>query len=239
MKNIFKNAFNILYLILIILICFTYITIDYKTRYDSSAVKLSLVILVAIYVFIHALKYITKKKDMKINVFYILAISFTLTSDVFLLIIDDYYHIALTTFIIAHLSYSFAIYYLDDKRSQKRLIIEKSLILVIGIITFIITKESLAFLASIYACLLVMNFINSLILFIKTKTYYALLLTIGFILFIGCDICVLLSNLYQFVDETNEIIKIENKAECIIWIFYGPSQYFLGLSINRGDNNEE
>ena len=130
MKNIFKNAFNILYLILIILICFTYITIDYKTRYDSSAVKLSLVILVAIYVFIHALKYIAKKKDIKINVFYILAISFTLTSDVFLLIIDDYYHIALTTFIIAHLSYSFVIYYLDDKRSQKRLIIEKSLILV-------------------------------------------------------------------------------------------------------------
>lgn len=239
MKNIFKNAFNILYLILIILICFTYITIDYKTTYDSSVVKLSLVILVLIYVFIHVLKYIAKKKDIRINVLYMLAISFTLTSDVFLLIIDDYYHLALTTFIIAHLLYSFIIYFLDDKRSQKRLIIEKSSILVIGIITFVITKESLAFLASIYACLLIMNFINSLILFIKTKTYYALLLTIGFILFIGCDICVLLSNLDQIIDETSEIIKLEMKAECIIWIFYGPSQCFLGLSINRGKNNEE
>ena len=239
MKNIFKSSINILYLILIFFICLLYITIDFKTFYDSSYLKFFLVILCMIYVFTMAIKYIVKKKDLKINVLHMLAITLTLVSDYFLLIVDNYYHLALTTFILAHLAYSLIIYYLEPKRSKKRLIIEKSSILLVGLITLIITKDSLAFLASIYACSLVMNLVDSLILFIKTKTYYACLLFIGFILFVGCDICVLISNLYQFVDETNKILEIEIMAECIIWIFYGPSQYFLSISINRGGENEK
>lgn len=239
MNNILKSKMNLIYLILITALCFMFITIDFKTNYDSSVLKLILVITVFLYVLILALKNIIKRNDYKINILYILAITFTLISDYLLLIVDNYYHLALTTFIIAHLSYSFIIYLSDSNFNKKRLIIEKSLILLISLIILIIMKDTLLFLSTIYALSLIMNLVDSVILVIKIKTYYAILLMIGFVLFVGCDICVLLSNLYQIVDETKHILDIEILAECIIWIFYGPSQFFLSLSINRGIKYEK
>lgn len=239
MNNILKSKMNLIYLILITSLCVMFITIDFKTNYDSSVLKFTLVITVFLYVLFLGLKHIIKKDDYKINILYILAITFTIISDYLLLIVDNYYHLALTTFIIAHLSYSFIIYLSDNKFTKKRLIIDKSLILLIGLIALVISRETLLFLTVIYALSLVMNLVDSIILVIKTKTYYSVLLMIGFILFVGCDVCVLFSNLYQIVDETKEILDIEIFAECIIWIFYGPSQYFLSLSINRGKFNEK
>lgn len=232
-------GFKLLYFLIISLIILTYIMIDYKTYYDSSCVKYSLMIVVCVYIFFIGLKNIIKKNDIKIYLLYLSAITFTLISDYFLLILDDYYHLALTTFILAHLSYATLIYFSSSLMNKKWLIIEKSLILLVGIIVLIITRDLLDMLIVIYALCLINNFIDCIILLVKTKEKYALMLVIGFLLFMGCDICVLLSNLEMFMDVTSNIIKIERSAECIVWIFYGPSQVFLSLSTNRGKKNEK
>ena len=235
-KNI---EFKLLYFLIVPLIILTYVIIDYKTTYDSSVVKYSLMIVILLYVFIIGLTNIIKKKDIKISIFYMLAITFTLISDYYLLIEGVYNNLSISTFIIAHLMYSVMIYYSSSIMNKKWLIIEKSLILVTGVIVFIITKDLFTGLITIYGLCLVNNFIDSLILLIKTKELYALFLVIGFVLFIGCDICVLLYNLDIFLDESKRLLEIEDIVVNLIWIFYGPSQFFISLGINRGKKNEE
>lgn len=239
MKKYFCTPLNALYLLIIIILSFAFITVDFKTDYDSSVIKFGIMIVVFSYVVINGFKNIIIKENIKISTLYILAITFTLISDYFLLLKDGSYNIPLTTFIIAHLMYSLIIFYLDNKKSYKWLILEKSIILLVGIIALIITKEVLLFLSIIYALNLIMNTINSIILFAKKKEINNLFLMIGYILFVGCDICVFISNTDQIITPTNDIINMENMAICIIWLFYAPSQYLLGLSVNRGGNNEE
>jgi uncharacterized membrane protein YhhN len=185
------------------------------------------------------MKYIIKKENIIINILYIVAITFTLISDYFLLVINDYFNAGLTTFIVAQLSYSFIICFLDVKKSKKSLIIEKTLIIILGLIGLILSKEVFVFLAIVYGLNLISNFVSSLVLFARTKRNDALFLMIGFLLFIGCDTCVFLSNLYLIYNDTKAIEDIQNFAINIVWIFYGPSQYFLGLSINRGKKDEK
>ena len=239
MKKILTTPLNVLYFLLVVIFMFSYITIDFNTNCDSSVLKFSLVITVSIYVLIVGLKYIIKKENIKINILYLLAVLFTLISDYFLLILDDYHAIGVTTFIIAHFMYSLIIYYLNDKRDPIKFFIEKLVLLIIAIIGLVTTKQVFVALASFYALNLIMNTIHSLILLIKTKKLNAVFLFIGYVFFVGCDICVLISNIDQIVDATQKIVDMENLCLCIIWIFYGPSQYFLGLSINRGDLDEE
>lgn len=234
-----SNPFVLLYFLILPLIYTTYIIVDFKTNYDSSSIKYSLLMVIIVYVFIVGLINIIKKKNRLICLLYILAFILTAISDYYLLIKDDYSPLSLTTFNLAHILYAVIIYLSSKLMNKKWLIIGKSLILVIGLIVLIITKEIFNMLICTYALNLLNNMIDSLILFIKTKEGFALFLLIGFILFIGCDICVALSNLDLFLDETKSIYDIELLAECIIWIFYGPSQFFISLSINRGDNNEK
>ena len=231
-----KKIFNALYLVLILIIIISYAIMDFSDEYDSSYFKYVLVILVLIYVFYNAIEYIINKKNIIINILYMLAISFTLISDWFLLILDKYYLIALIPFIIAHSCYSLLIYYSSKNRNLLRFFIEKIVIIILGVIVLIILKDIIGLLIGIYAGCLIFNFVDGLLLYIKTKEYYAMLLLIGFVLFIGCDICVALSDLYLVFDETDKIIEIEVIASNLIWVFYGPSQYFLSLSINRGGN---
>lgn len=217
----------------------TYVVIDFSDEYDSSYFKYALVIIALIYVFYNAIGYIINKKNITINILYMLAIVFTLISDWFLLILDKYYLIALIPFIIAHSCYSLLIYYSFKNKYLVRFIIEKIVIIILGVILLIILREIMGLLIGIYAGCLIFNFIDSLILVIKTKEYYAICLLMGFLLFVGCDICVMLSDLYLFIDESDKVIEIEVMASNLIWVFYGPSQYFLSLSINRVGTNEK
>lgn len=239
MKKTLTTPINVLYFFVVVIFMFSYITIDFNTPYDSSVLKFSLVITVGIYILINGLRYIIIKDNIKITILYFLAILFTIISDYFLLILDKHYNIGLLTFVIAHFMYSLIIYYLNDSRDVIKFFIEKTIILIIAIIGLVTTKQVFVALGSFYALNLIMNTIHSIILFIKTKKLNAIFLAVGYILFVGCDICVLLSNLDQFVDSTNKLIEFENLVLSIVWIFYGPSQYFLGLSINRGKLNEE
>lgn len=239
MKKILTTPLNVLYLLVVVIFMFSYISIDFNTDYDSSVLKFSLVITVGIYVLIVGLKYLIKKIDIRITILYLLAIIFTIVSDYFLLILNDYYNIGLAIFVIAHLMYSLIIYYLNEKKDAIKFFIEKIFILIIAIIGLVTTKQLFVALSSFYALNLIMNTIHSLILLIKTKKLNAVFLFIGYVFFVGCDICVLLGNLDQFVDSTNKLIEFENLVLSIVWIFYGPSQYFLGLSINRGNLDEK
>ncbi|MCR5324229.1 MAG: hypothetical protein K6E85_13290 [Lachnospiraceae bacterium] len=58
----------------------------------------------------------------------------------------------------------------------------------------------------------------------------------GMILFLLCDINVLLYNLGKFIDIGSSFKKVANVASILIWIFYLPSQVMIVLS---GRNSQE
>ena len=60
-----------------------------------------------------------------------------------------------------------------------------------------------------------MNSVEAILMFIKDKKISSLLLGLGFLLFIGCDICVGLANIGY-----NEMYNIS-------WVFYAPSQLLI------------
>ena len=76
----------------------------------------------------------------------------------------------------------------------------------------------------IYFVQLVGNFVENVVLAVLAKDRgaraQAIVLSVGFLLFIGCDISVGLANLYGVAGECE-------------WLFYTPSQVLIALSLGR------
>lgn len=90
------------------------------------------------------------------------------------------------------------------------------------IVTLIFKFDLTSALAGIYFVQLIFNFIDSIFLINVSKKY--LILSIGLLLFIGCDICVGLHNL-TIIDEFG--LDVVNK---LMWFFYLPSQTLIALT---------
>ena len=137
---------------------------------------------------------------------------FTLVADYFLLVIDDYYEIGVSVFIIVQIF--FCIYLSKiDKVNFIKFLLFRFLILIVAIILFINNVLHL-----LYALVLV-YFSNLIISFIESLFTTNKLLKIGLLLFICCDICVGLFNLRIAYDF----------ASMFMWIFYLPSQVLIVL----------
>lgn len=153
-----------------------------------------------------------------------LALALTLTSDWFLLVQGDFFEIALITFICAQLCHFARI-----GRTKLWLVISIVLRLVlptviIAVLASLGELSGLYALVAIYFVQLVMNFAENVALAIVAKDraerIKAIILSLGFLLFIGCDICVGCMNLYGEAGE-------------LIWLFYTPSQVLIALSWRR------
>ena len=194
---------------------------DYELG-ENIWIKYSIVLTAFVYVLIST-GFANSPKGIKDNILLSLALLFTLISDYFLLVLDDYYTIGLTTFIVAQILHALRIE--RNKIHTIVAIVIRVILPVIGIIVLASVGELnvLYALVCIYGVQLLMNFVENIALcFIsKTNKLKYILLTIGFALFIGCDVCVGLMNIGEY------------SAALLMWAFYAPSQALIALSANK------
>ena len=153
-----------------------------------------------------------------------LGLALTAVSDWFLLVTGTHYEIGVTIFILAQLCHAARI----ERGRVWRIVamILRVVLPALGIVVALSLGEgdALILLVIVYFVQLVLNFGENLVkCFDKNKRerQVAILLSVGFLLFIGCDICVGLSNLF------------DGMANSLIWLFYAPSQTLIALSCWR------
>lgn len=187
--------------------------------------KYSTVLLAFVFSIIHFVFWGTDSRNLFDAMLLSLGLILTLVSDLFLLVIGDYYEIGLATFIGAQICYFARI-----QRTKLWLVISASIrvalpIVAISVLASFGEANALFCLVAIYFVQLVMNFAESVasVFMAKDRAERAkyIVLSVGFLLFIGCDICVGLTNLY------------DGMANELIWLFYTPSQVLIALSHRR------
>ena len=216
-KKIFKIIALTIFYIVGISLYISFMVIDGRGN-DSTFIKYGVVISSLSFSLLSFL-FIKDKKDIIDVSLLSIGLVFTLISDYFLLVANSNFEVGVTTFIFAQLSY-FARYIFINKYSRYQIVTFSTIRLVlpvIGIIVLVSIKElSLLYvLVVIYFIQLLMNFVEAILMFIKDKKISSLLLGLGFLLFIGCDICVGLANIGY-----NEMYNIS-------WVFYAPSQLLI------------
>ena len=169
------------------------------------------------------------KSELLDVVLLVSGLALTLVSDYFLLVKGEYYEVGLVTFIGAQLCYFARI-----KRGRIWLVASISARIILSVVAIIVLKvtgygEALYLLVAVYFVQLVGNFVENVVgIFAakeKDEKIKAILLSVGFLLFIGCDISVGLMNLFG------------EAGECI-WLFYTPSQVLIALSHRRKYEDE-
>lgn len=154
-----------------------------------------------------------------------LGLVLTLVSDLFLLVLGGFYEVGLVTFIGAQICYFARI-----KRTKIWFVISVALRILLPVVAIIVLASlgeanALYVLVAIYFVQLVTNFAESVTAAILAKDRAErakyIVLSAGFALFIGCDICVGLTNLF------------DGMANDLIWLFYTPSQVLIALSHRR------
>lgn len=160
------------------------------------------------------------------------ALLFTAVSDLFILVLNKYYEIGVTTFIIVQTVHFCRMYLINGKKPYISLGIRLGLAAVIILILGITGKlTALTGIVAVYLPMLVSNVIESVFLCKKSRRY--ILYALGLFLFLCCDICVGLDN-FSMLGITLPV-GLKNFVGSAIWIFYLPSQVLVVLSANKTD----
>lgn len=231
-KKIFNNYSNIItyciygYIILQLILYLLLHTTDFF-NYDIGCYSVIICgVLVSLFIAIQS----------KNKAFYLITLAqcFTLVSDTFLVLLDNYHSIAMISFCFTQLSYYIYILFtnVNNKKYHQiffysRIII--SIILILSYFVNLVFKWNfgfLPFISLIYFSLLLHNILESCYTF-KKNPY----LTIGLILFMLCDICVGFYNLVDMfnVSKDSLIYIVSHSKVDWVWIFYHPSQVILSL----------
>lgn len=171
------------------------------------------------------------------------AIAFTAVSDYFILVIDAYYELGVTTFFIAQCFYLFRLYRgrLKSFFEVKGVKIPKiavtvaarALIIAAVIITLAVTAgvNYLLVICSFYFVMLFANCIDAFV--ICGGGIKNVLFAVGLLLFVCCDICV---GLHNFGSALGVALPrwLVNFVQYAIWVFYLPSQVLIVCSLDRG-----
>ncbi len=159
-----------------------------------------------------------------------LALSFTVSSDTFTLLINDFFTLGVSLFIPAQLLYGLRMRFWAGKPLYKSIIARLCVIItvVLGVLIADIF-DGLTVVTAIYFSMLIYNAIES-IFFAKTPKKIAF--CIGLWLFICCDVCV---GLYNLGDVLGVAIskQIYDFASVMMWGFYLPSQVLIVTSIDK------
>lgn len=169
----------------------------------------------------------TKRGDAfwRRRLFLLFAMTMTLVSDLFLLVLDSNYTVGVCTFFFAQLFHALTI-----PRSKKQAIVSFSLRFGVTAIALILLAildsfEPLYIAVAFYAPELIGNLLEHafgiFLLREREEKRRSLLLTVGFLLFFGCDLCVGLSNVGV------------HGVGIWIWVFYAPSQALIAISQGR------
>ena len=199
-----------------------FMTIDLKGYKDTTLLKYIAICLCLAYATLR----LTKNGIDSLIIF--LALTFTVLSDTFTLLINDHFTLGVSLFIPAQLLYGLRIRFWAKKPLYKSIFIRFCVVLavVIGVACAQIA-DSLTVVTAIYFSMLLYNGIESLF-FAKSPNKIAF--AIGLWLFICCDICV---GLFNLTDVLGVAInpKLYNFASVMMWGFYLPSQALIVTSV--------
>lgn len=180
------------------------------------------------------------KKDAIILTF---ALAFTAVSDLFILVLDTYYEIGVTTFFIAQSFYLYRLY-VDRLKSIYITLAVRAVLaaITISVLGVCVGLNYLLIIVSIYFVMLVVNCVDAFVL--SRGGFKNVLFAVGLLLFIGCDVCVGLHNFGSALGVAlpHGLITFVQYA---MWVFYLPSQVCIacsvskvGLKIRKGDKDE-
>lgn len=156
------------------------------------------------------------------------AMVFTAISDLFILVLDDYFKIGLATFIIAHSLYLYRLYNGRVKKIWISLTVRAVVAaILIGVVCGVFGADLLIIEAGVYIVLLFGNCVEALIM--CNRGLKNILFSIGLLLFLGCDICVGLKHGSMVGVELSE--KVYNFVVYMIWVFYLPSQVLIACAL--------
>lgn len=159
------------------------------------------------------------------------ALLFTAVSDIFILVLNDYYEIGLCTFIAVQTAYYARIYLTNGKNPLPSLAVRAGLAAAVMVaLAATASLEPLTALVAVYFTGLLVNAVESAFLIKLSKRY--ILFALGLLLFIGCDICV---GIYNFGPVLGISLPpaLLNFAAVAMWGFYLPSQVLIVLSANK------
>lgn len=163
------------------------------------------------------------------------ALLFTAVSDLFILVLDDYYEIGLVTFIVAQSIYFYRLYAGRIKKIYISLAVRLCVMAAV-IIAFAATGKLNLLVAecAVYITMLVGNVADAFI--ICKKGVKNILFAVGLLLFLGCDVCV---GLHNFGSVLNIVLPggLLAFVSYAIWAFYLPSQVLITCSHNVGGLN--
>lgn len=191
---------------------------DYFTSNTSDWIKYSSVIACFL---MSTISFKTKKGCLVIA-----GLAFTLIADYFLLVLDKYYEVGLSAFILAQAMYFL---YIMPKHWPISLGIRFGLF---GIAALVLPlaldiKQASAFIAAFYFINLFMNTVDAYL----TKDKGLLVFAIGLTFFIGCDIFVCLYNIRDYMTITNSFINALIKHSLFAsFVCYIPSQTLISIS---------
>lgn len=164
-----------------------------------------------------------------------LGLFITIIADLFLLVLDSHFILGVFLFSIVQIIY---IIRYDNKKNYLKVKKFTSLLLILifmyGIInSFIVKIDFLIVIGFYYAITLLTSLIKS-IKACKYKIYPSpnrYMIVIAMVLFLLCDINVLLYNIRDFISLPSQIGNIiYNISSISMWLFYLPSQVLLSLS---------
>ena len=236
--TIFAVIEIILYIIFLIL--------DFSDANETTAAVLKFIsIIICTCVTITALIRINDGTSRLSAVMAAIAMIFTVISDFFLLFADDILP-GLITFGIVHIVYLIVIMGADRKHVSIALLI-RIFLTALGVISLKdLLPDGILFLAAVlfYAISFLGNIFHLTLSIILKKNANPCLFRrpvmylVGMILFVLCDINVLLYNLGDHIAvDTPAFATLSRAAVYLIWIFYLPSQVLIVLSNLRIVNN--
>ncbi len=221
-KKINYYFLSIFIIELIIYISFLYLEF-YKNNINNY-LKYFLIMINFLFGLIYLIKNYSKEK-----LFLVLGLLFTIGSDYFLLFKNSNkeYCIGISIFIIVQLMY-FIYNFLSNKLYLNEIIIEIIIRIFLIIVSLIFVYYFLNKYFNLVNVLAISYFINLLINFLECIFFFKrnkkrnIILIIGFLLFILCDLSVGLYNL-----------KLIDAFKHLMWIAYAPSQFLLLYSIKE------
>ncbi len=158
------------------------------------------------------------------------AMLFTAVSDLFILVLDDYFEIGLATFIVAHSLYLYRLYRGREKRIWISVAVRAVVAAVmIGVCCGLCGYDLLIVEAGIYIVLLFGNCVETLIM--CNRGLKNVLFAIGLLLFLGCDVCVGFKHGALVGVYLSE--RVYNFVVYMIWVFYLPSQVLITCALLR------
>ena len=226
MKKFIKEKYFYFVLIIEVIMYITFLILDLN-NIESSFIKYLIIILN----FIFGLTYfffILDKEKRKNKIPLLFSLLFTIFSDYFLLINRNYdlFIYGVIIFIIVQLLY-LIFNIINNSLNIKEIILNIIIRIILSLITLVIVYFLFKDLFTLLNILVIIYFINLLINFLTSLSYLKrnslnIYLSLGFFLFILCDLNVGLYNL-----NGSYISGI------LMWVFYVPSQYFLLMSIKN------